>query len=292
MRDAAHSSLASIIAVIWLVIAPAQSLAAKEAVDLELVLAVDISLSMDIDEQRLQRDGYVAALRHPDVIRAIRSGPQGKIALTYMEWAGHFIQTVLVPWRVIANADDANAFADLLAAQPIRRARMTSISGAIFEARKLFEKSNVDSLRRVIDVSGDGPNNSGTTTLRARDAAVKAGIVINGLALVLKRPDGPYSYFDIPNLDHYYADCVIGGPGSFVLAVTNKSEFTTAIRQKMIKEIAGLQRPNDPSLEPSRSKAGLVHKTQLRLPPPTKRRAKYDCLIGEKRWDQYQSEQW
>ena len=289
MFAATRSCLVLISAVICLILMCAPAQAAKQPVDLELVLAVDISLSMDVDEQRLQRDGYVAALRHPDVIRAIRSGPQGKIALTYMEWAGHFFQTVLVPWQIISTANDANAFADKLAAKPVSRALMTSISGAIFEGQKLFAKSNVDSLRRVIDVSGDGPNNSGTTAMRARDAAVKAGIVVNGLALVLKRPDGPYSYFDIPNLDHYYADCVIGGPGSFVLAVKDKGEFTTAIRQKMIKEIAGLPAPL-PQPSPQ-ERAKLLHKAQLRLPPPTGR-AKYDCLIGEKLWEQYQRDQW
>lgn len=290
MITAARSGSVLVVLVLATVLALSQPLAAKQAVDLELVLAVDISLSMDADEQRLQRDGYVAALRHPDVIRAIQSGPNGKIALTYMEWAGHIIQQVLVPWQVIATADDTNAFADKLAGKPLARALMTSISGAIIEGQKLFATSNVESLRRVIDVSGDGPNNSGTTAMRARDAAVKAGVVINGLALVLKRPDGPYSYFDIPNLDHYYADCVIGGPGSFVLAVTDKTEFTTAIRQKMIKEIAGLGR--QPERAPAQHKAGLLHKAQLRLPPPTLNRAKYDCLIGEKLWEQYQRDQW
>ncbi len=289
MLAATRSCLLLMAAAITSAFVMAKPLAAKQAVDLELVLAVDISLSMDADEQRLQRDGYVAALRHADVIRAIQSGPQGKIALTYMEWAGHFIQSVIVPWQVISNADEANAFADELAAKPLSRALMTSISGAIFEGQKLFTKSNVESLRRVIDVSGDGPNNSGATAMLARDAAVKAGIVINGLALVLKRPDGPYSYFDIPNLDHYYADCVIGGPGSFVLAVTDRAEFTTAIRQKMIKEIAGL--PASPAKPPRRASTSFLHKAQLRLPPPTKR-AKYDCLIGEKLWDQYQRDQW
>ncbi|MEM8973587.1 MAG: DUF1194 domain-containing protein [Pseudomonadota bacterium] len=290
MIVAARSRLVLITAILFSVCALASPLTAKQAVDLELVLAVDISLSMDADEQRLQRDGYVAALRHPDVVRAIKSGPQGKIALTYMEWAGHIIQSVLVPWHVIETADDASAFADKLAAQPLSRALMTSISGAIFEGQKLFAKSNVESLRRVIDVSGDGPNNSGTTAMRARDAAVKAGIVINGLALVLKRPDGPYSYFDIPNLDHYYADCVIGGPGSFVLAVTDKSEFTTAIRQKMIKEIADLR--TKPVTPPRTPQVKLLHRAQLRLPPPSPKRAKYDCLIGEKLWEQYQRDQW
>ena len=124
----------------------------KPFVDLELVLAVDVSLSMDHDEQRLQRDGYVAAFRDPKLLPAIRSGPNGKIAVTYVEWAGAGIQSVVLPWRVIETASDAQAFADALAEKPIRRARMTSISGVVLLAQRLFEQSHVQGLRRVIDV--------------------------------------------------------------------------------------------------------------------------------------------
>ena len=257
--------------------------AAQTVVDLQLVLAVDVSRSMDRTEQRLQRDGYVAALRHPDVIRAIRSGPHGRIAVTYMEWAGHLVQSVVVPWRVLENARDANALADELARKPLSSALMTSISGAVFKAKELFEIGGIRGLRKVIDVSGDGPNNSGTPVMQARDEVVRAGIVINGLALVLQRPPGPYSYFEIQNLHHYYADCVVGGPGSFTLAVTDKTEFAQAIRRKLILEIAG-RRP-----EPERSGPRLRKAQFSPVPPP---RPKYDCLVGEKRWEQYQREQW
>lgn len=252
---------------------------ADEAVDLELVLAVDVSLSMDIEEQRLQRDGYVAALRDPAVVRAIRSGAHGRIAVTYMEWAGSHIQSVVIPWRRIASASEANAFADELARHPIARARMTSISRAISKAQSLFQANGFKGQRRVIDVSGDGPNNGGGPVVEARDAAVKSGIVINGLAIQIKSGTGVYSYFDLPDLDRYYAACVIGGSGSFVLPIRSKSEFATAIRQKLLLEIAGRTPPRSPRVQKAQF--------QLKIPKPS-----YDCLIGEKMWQRYMEDRW
>lgn len=250
-----------------------QAVAAKEYVDLELVLAVDVSLSMDHDEQRLQRDGYVAAFRDPKLLKAVQSGPNGRIAVTYVEWAGAAIQSVVLPWRVIQTSKDANAFADALAAQPIKRALMTSISEVVVIARELFASSPVQGLRRVIDVSGDGPNNSGRPVELVRDGAVGAGIVINGLAIQIRSGVGAYSYFDLPDLDVYYKDCVIGGPGSFVLSIRDKGEFATAIRQKLLLEIAGVH------------PAARVHRTGFHRAAD-----KYDCLIGEKMWRQYLNE--
>lgn len=259
---------------------------AKERVDLELILAVDVSLSMDTDEQKLQREGYVAALRDPAVLRAIKSGRYGRIALTYMEWAGSHVQKVLVPWRRIGSASEAEAFAADLETEPLNRARMTSISRAITAAQNLFAANNFDGVRHVIDVSGDGPNNGGGPVLQARDAAIKSGIVINGLAIQIKRGVGAYGYFDIPDLDRYYAACVIGGPGSFVLPINSKKEFATAIRQKLLLEIAG-RMPQRPS--PFESGNGLLKKAQFKLtvPKPT-----YDCLIGEKMWQRYLEDRW
>lgn len=246
--------------------------AAKEYVDLELVLAVDVSLSMDRDEQRLQRDGYVAAFRDPQLLKAVQSGPNGRIAVTYVEWAGAAIQSVVIPWRIIRSAGDARSFADELAAKPIQRARMTSISEAASVADGLFKASPVQGLRRVIDISGDGPNNSGRPIELVRDRIVNSGVVINGLAIRIKKGLGAYSYFDLADLDRYYKDCVIGGPGSFVLSIRDKSEFATAVRQKLLLEIAGL-RP-DPSAKLLRIGFRSVAD-------------KYDCLIGEKMWQQY-----
>ena len=244
----------------------------KAFVDLELVLAVDVSLSMDHDEQRLQRDGYVAAFRDPKLLKAIQSGPNGRIAVTYVEWAGAGIQSVVIPWRVIGTARDAEAFADVLAAKQISRALMTSISEVVLLAHGLFAESPVQGLRRVIDVSGDGPNNSGRRVELARDRVVTAGVVVNGLAIRIRNGVGAYSYFDLPDLDHYYKDCVIGGPGSFVLSIRKKGEFATAIRQKLLLEIAGI---TPGTMEPVRR---IGFRTVAE---------KYDCLIGEKLWKQY-----
>ncbi len=245
----------------------------KPYVDLELVLAVDVSLSMDHDEQRLQRDGYVAALRDPQVIKAIQSGPNGSIALAYVEWAGRISQSVVIPWRVIKDTADANAFAVTLAAKPISRALMTSVSEAVHTSHNLFASSPVQGLRRVIDISGDGPNNDGGPVADARDHAVADGVIINGLAIQLADRRGPYTYFDLPDLDRYYKDCVIGGPGAFVLPITHSREFATAIRQKLLLEIAAVEPVSRPK----------VHRVQL-----AEQAAKYDCLIGEKMWRQYQ----
>ena len=232
-------------------------------VDLELILAVDISLSMDDEEQRLQREGYVAAIRHPDVVAAIRGGLNGKIALTYLEWAGTRSREILVPWSLIDGMDAAEAFAERLAAIPLRRAHRTSISGALQSAETLFEGSGFRGLRQVVDVSGDGANNQGQPVTLARDRLLARGTVINGLALMISRP-GVYEFFHLANLEEYFEDCVIGGPGSFVERITDVSQFAPAIRRKMILEIAAAE----PRIKPAAS--------HLREP--------VDCLVGEKRW--------
>ena len=282
----------------WLASAPVhgQSNPAPTYVDLELVLAVDISLSMQLDEQRLQRGGYVAAFRDKAILKAIQSGPQGRIAVTYVEWAGAGIQWVVVPWRLIATRADAQEFSEALAVEPIRRARMTSISSALRHAGRIFLDNGFRGLRRVIDVSGDGPNNSGVFVEVARDELIKRGVTINGLPIMLQSV-GPWGgYFEIPHLDKYYRDCVIGGSGAFALAVRDKSKFATAIRQKLLLEIAGLTPPALPRSSPA------IIRTQLS--PATPKVApnrgaaspqKYDCLIGEKRWQEFLqdgAEQW
>lgn len=276
-------------AIAWLIVYAATVLpvgpaVAKDYVDLESVLAVDVSLSMDFDEQRLQREGYVAAFRDANIISAIQSGPNGRIAVTYFEWAGARSQTVVIPWRILRTAQEVNAFADELAAKPSTRARMTSISGAMEFSSNLFETAPVRGLRRVIDISGDGPNNAGQPVEQARDKAVASGITINGLAIRIGRSLDAYSYFDLPDLDQYYKNCVIGGPGSFVLSVRNREEFATAIRQKMLLEIAGLSPLNSPPSKPGQT-AGQLHRIQHQ--PAA---AQYDCLVGEKRWQQYRLE--
>ena len=244
--------------------AAAAAAAADEPVDLELVLAVDISYSMDPDEQRLQRDGYVGALRHPEVIQAIRSGGHGRIALTYVEWAGNRSVRVVVPWTPIDGQASADGFAARLAAEPLLRARRTSISGAIAFSGTLFDGNGFGGLRRVIDVSGDGANNQGAPVTVLRDRIVSQGITINGLPMLLKARN-PGGFFDIDDLDIYYEDCVIGGFGAFIVPVRTLTGFAAAVRRKLVLEIAG----GAPQIVPA----------QLARSAP-----RVDCLIGEKIW--------
>lgn len=234
---------------------------AETEVDVALVIAVDISYSMDPEEQALQREGFAEAFRSPAVHEAIRRGMVGRIAVTYMEWAGSGEQRVIVPWTVLDNPEGILAFSERIRAVPLRRAQRTSISGAIDFAAKLFEGSGVTALRRVIDVSGDGPNNQGRMVTQARDAAIEAGITINGLPIMLKRP----GYLDIDNLDDYYRDCVIGGQGSFMVPARSREQFPEAIRTKILMEVAGLTFP-EPLIRPAQ--AG----------------PRASCLAGEAQW--------
>ncbi|OJF93310.1 DUF1194 domain-containing protein [Pararhizobium antarcticum] len=229
---------------------------AAQEVDVELVLAVDMSGSMDLEEARIQRSGYVEAIRHPDFANAVTAGLLGRVAISYFEWAGSVNETSLVAWQVIETAADAAAFADRLAAQPVATRRGTSIANAISFGATLIRSNDFSGLRRVIDVSGDGPNNMGPPVSPARDAAVAQGLVVNGLAILI-RPSGSTG-----GLDRYYADCVIGGAGSFVLPVRTPADFATAIRQKLVMEISGTG--SSPRIVP------------VQIAPPT------DCMIGEK----------
>jgi hypothetical protein len=214
---------------------------AETEVDLALVLAVDISLSMETDEQELQREGFIEAFRSPEVHEAIRKGMLGRIAVVYVEWAGASYQEVVVPWTVVEQSDDALGFARRLAQSRTQRRGYTSVSGAIdFSVRQLRE-SGVQSAQQVIDVSGDGPNNQGRTVTLARDEAVAQGVTINGLPIMLKRPTGSW---DIEDLDLYFRDCVIGGPGAFMIPVREKHQFIDAIKTKIIWEIAAPPQPH------------------------------------------------
>jgi hypothetical protein len=174
---------------------------AQTEVDLALVIAVDISYSMDPDEQESQREGFAEAFRSPLVHDAIRKGFLGRIAVTYMEWAGAYDQRVVLPWTVLDNAETILAFADRIATIPLRRAQRTSVSGAIDAAARQFENNGMETARKVIDVSGDGANNQGRPVTYARDEAVAKGITINGLPIMLKQP----GFQDDPNLDLFIA---------------------------------------------------------------------------------------
>jgi hypothetical protein len=219
-------------------------------VDVELVLAVDVSFSMDLEEQNVQRAGYLAALRSPEFIDAVRNGALGKVAITYVEWGGEEYQDVVVPWGVIENEADAKAFADALEGKPLQKLPRTSISAAIEFSAFLIRSNPYKGLRQVIDVSGDGMNNAGKPVTQARDWAAERGIVINGLPLLMQRET---SGTDHERLDAYYQQCVITGPGAFVIPVKSTGEFNTAIRTKIIREIAAVQ-PVQPTLEFASSK--------------------------------------
>jgi hypothetical protein len=165
----------------------ADTSASAVPVDVELILAVDVSYSMDPEEQALQREGYVQALRSKEFLTALREGAHGKIAVTYFEWAGQFDQKVLMPWRLIDGPEAADAVADELARAPYRRASRTSISGGLLFAKPLFDTSGYRGVRRVIDVSGDGANNAGVPVVPTRDGVTAAGITINGLPIMIRR---------------------------------------------------------------------------------------------------------
>jgi uncharacterized protein YbaA (DUF1428 family) len=232
-------------------------------VDVELVLAVDVSYSMDMDELAIQREGYAQAIVSKEFLQALKSGPNGKISVTYFEWAASSDQKVIIPWRVIDGPETADAVATEIMKTPIRRASRTSISGAINFAMPLFEENPYRGLRRVIDISGDGPNNNGSPVTAARDAALEKGVVINGLPIMVKEPS--YSTMDIDNLDFYYEDCVIGGPGSFVVTIKDREKFKEAIRTKLLLEVAG--------------------KTpERRIVPVAEKEPRVNCMIGEKIW--------
>jgi Protein of unknown function (DUF1194) len=233
------------------------------SVDVELILAVDVSYSMDMDELAIQREGYAQAIVSKEFLQALKTGPNGKISVTYFEWAASGDQKIIIPWRVIDGPETADAVANEIVKTPIRRASRTSISGAINFAMPLFDENPHRGLRRVIDISGDGPNNNGSPVTIARDAALEKGITINGLPIMVKEPS--YSTMDIDNLDFYYEDCVIGGPGSFVVTIKERDKFKEAIRTKLLLEVAGLT-------------------PQPHIVPVAGKEPRVNCMIGEKIW--------
>ena len=220
-------------------------------VDLELVLAVDVSHSVDEADGKLQREGYVRAFRDQRIVDAIRSGKTGSIAVTYLEWSAADYQRIVVGWTLIDSKESAEIFAARLAAQPRVSASWTSISAAIDVAAGLIEGNLYDGARKVIDVSGDGPNNHGRPPSEARDEAIARGISINGLAIMRPRP--AWSWPPEPPLDTYYTENVVGGPNSFLVVATEPQLFPRAILQKMLREIADADGPRHQ----------LVHRTML-----------------------------
>lgn len=236
---------------------PAGAGAERRAVDLELVLAVDVSPSMSEAEQRVQRDGYVSAFRHADVARAITSGARGRIAVAYLEWAGPNYQRVVRPWTILGSHGDAKRFADALAMQPVVREAGTSISRGLLAAENLFARNWAVGERRVIDVSGDGPNNAGPPVAPVRDQVIASGITINGLPVSLPHnTSNGFESYGGGYLSSYYEHCVIGGSDAFVIEVDDLALFAVAIRRKLVLEIAGIpSRPTLASYTPARHSA-------------------------------------
>jgi hypothetical protein len=210
-------------------VATAAPLPGESAVDLALVLAVDVSLSIDAEEFALQRAGYAAAFRNERVVAAITGGSIGAIAVTYLQWSGARDQQQVVGWRLITDRRSAARFADELAATGrVVAGGSTSLSGAIEAAGRLLRESGYTTERRIIDISGDGSNNSGKLPHFARDEAITGGITINGLAILKNEPF----------LDAYYATNVVGGRGAFVMTARDFDDFAEAILAKLIREVA------------------------------------------------------
>lgn len=248
------------------VAAPNTSQLAQKAdaqVDVELVLAVDVSYSMDLDELAIQREGYAEAVTSADFLTALKSGPHGRVAVTYFEWAAAHDQKIIIPWRIIDGPESADAVAAEIMKAPLRRASRTSISGAINFGMHVLSENPYKGLRRVIDISGDGPNNNGEPVLIARDAALEKGVTINGLPVMVKQAS--YATMDIEKLDLYFEDCVIGGPGSFVVPIKEPGKFKEAIRTKLVLEVAGRQ-------------------PEGRVVPAQARGERIPCTIGEQLW--------
>ncbi len=264
---------------LFLLIAPVA--AAQTPVDVELLLAVDASYSMSANEREIQRRGYAAALRDPTVSRAIVSGVFGKAAIAFVEWSGSGDQRIVAPWTLVENDADLAQLANRLTAdyQPIMR--RTSISGVLDFAPGYFESNGFEGRRRVIDVSGDGPNNMGRPVTEARDDLIAQGYAINGLPLMTDEGFG--SFFQLDDLDQYYAECVIGGPFAFSIPVLSWEEFPEAVRRKLVLELAGAPFPGTGRAMGAAPYGWLVQLAAWRGATPEG----YDCLIGERIWREF-----
>jgi hypothetical protein len=220
--------------------------ARAETVDLLLVLAADVSRSIDEDEFNLQRKGYANAITDPEVLSAIIGGKHHAIAVTFIEWAGAGEQNVVIDWTVVRDGEAAAAIASTIMAAPRSFVGRTAIGAAIDVAVQRLQAAPAEAERRVIDVSGDGTNNSGRAVTEARDEAVAAGITINGLAIVNNRSSPGYAFHTQPpgGLPKYYRENVTGGPDSFLLTVEDFHSFADAITRKLVTEIAGTQAPS------------------------------------------------
>jgi hypothetical protein len=223
----------------------------RQPVDLLLVLAADVSRSIDQPKFQLQREGYAAAISHPRVLSAITSGPNQRVAVCFVEWSGFRAQQVVIDWTLIGDSAAARRFGDLLLEMPRSFADSTSISGAIDFAVTLLERAPYHSTRRAIDVSGDGNNNSGREVTAARDEAVAKGITVNGLVILTESATASNSHHTNPpgGLENYYRANVVGGEGAFVMVAQNFNSFGEAIVRKLVAEIALLDDPPRATLD-------------------------------------------
>lgn len=238
---AAALGTAALAAPALLLAAPRRARGAPVAVDVELVLAVDVSRSVDAEEMEAQMRGYADAFRSPDLARGIERGAVGSVAVCLFTWSDSTLQEDLVPWTRIASAEDAAAFARAVDAAPRRTWLYTSVSGAMDHAGRLLARSPYEGTRRVVDISGDGVNNSGRPVAEARAALLEAGVVVNGLPVVDRAPL-PGAGLARP-LDEYYGDEVIGGPGAFLVVAEGFEAFGGAVRRKIVREIAAAPPP-------------------------------------------------
>lgn len=210
---------------------------AQEKVDLELVLMADVSGSVNRDEFLLQRLGYARALRNPRVLSAIRNGPTGRIAIAYVEWSGHFLKSVIVPWTIVSTPADVEKISQTLETHPREiYGGGTAVGSAILYGAQSIMANSIEGNRKVVDVSGDGPDKDGMPAAVGRDQAVAQGVTVNGLPII----------GEFPGLDVFFLDHVIGGPGAFSIPARDYKDFQSAILTKLIREIAGLTDPSAP----------------------------------------------
>jgi hypothetical protein len=244
-----------------------------EHVDIALVINTDVSYSVDENEARFQREGAIAAFRNADVIKAIQAGPLGRIAVTYLDFSSYSMNKIIAPWHIVHDAASAEAFADLLAIAPRTLGVQTSISSGLEMAEHLLETSGYVATKRVIDVSGDGPNNEGHLVDKVRDEIVAKGIVINGLPIMT--PADQFDVYYLADLDKYYAGCVIGGNGAFIQVAHGFEDLERALRRKLILEISDAGKVTNP----------LIVKVAASTPhAPAAPHAVYEkgCDIGER----------
>lgn len=244
------------------------------AVDIALVIATDVSYSVDENESRFQREGAIAAFRSPELLQAIKAGSLGRIAVAYLDFSSYASNRVVVNWQIVSDKASAENFADALAGARRTYGVQTSISSGIELAARLLDASPYNAVKRVIDVSGDGPNNDGRLVEDVRNEVIDKGIVINGLPIVTEQDK--FDVYYLEDLDKYYAGCVIGGPGSFIQVAHGFEDLARALRRKLILEIS--------SLEPEPPRTGFITVAASAGRATPKRGAPYEkgCDIGER----------